>query len=287
MQAISLNEEREIMKTIFSKKAWFVIIFVFVMVIIISLIIMQKASRGANTTAKQENSSYKAVTSVTVPSPVVIASQISKSTGSSQLSSTEIKADVTQSKAAYTVTNSKPTAPVNSRHASTVTVNSSPVSSKANVSSKVSSRAVSSAISSSSKPAPLPPVPTSQEWVTKVIGNNTIKLDVNAFVFEAFVDWSSVQQYLLDDFYVKIYKNGVLKDGPSLYGCVAKNPTNTVTVEIDTYESNGHWYIQPATYTIECYCQLGEHSLIKENRPNIISCPSATFTVSINERGFA
>ena len=149
-----------------------------------------------------------------------------------------------------------------------------------------SSGAKSSSTAVSSAPY-FPPVPTSQEYVTKKVGNNTIRLNVNAFTFEAFVDWSDVQGYLLDDFYVKVYKNGVLKSGPDLYGCVATDPTNTVAVEIDTYKSSdGNWYIEPATYTIECYCQLGKHSKVKENRPEIIPCPSASFSVAINERGF-
>lgn len=232
-------------------------------------------------------SSYStSVASIEVPSVS------SESSSSKALSSTEINVDVTQSKAAYT--DSKP----NTTKTPDVSVAASSTShaSSSSASNQTSSKATSSpgnsqtgsktsSTASSSKPQ-IPDVPTSQEVVTKTIGNNTIKLNVNAFTFEAFVDWSDVQGYLLDDFYVKVYKNGVLKSGPTLYGCVTKEPTNTVAVEIDTYQSNGHWYIEPATYKIECYSKLGEHSLVKDNRPETIPCPSATFSVSINEKGF-
>jgi hypothetical protein len=266
------------MRTTLSKKTWLIIIAVVVIAVIISLVVKQTAYGRIDYTAQLPSSSSNSMTSLTTPSAIVIDSEISKPLSSSHISSTSITVNVTQSKAAYTSSNA-----TSSKISS---VSSRIISSKNNVSSKVSSKIASSIVSSSSKPAPLPVVPTSQEWVTKTVGNNTIKLNVNAFVFEAFVDWSSVQQYLLDDFYVKVYKNGVLKDGPSLYGCVAKDPTNTVTVGIDTYESNGHWYIEPATYTIECYSELSDYSLVKENRPKIVPCPSASFSVAINERGF-
>ena len=209
-----------------------------------------------------------------------VSSAISSSSG---LTSTEITADVTQSKAAYSSSNTS-AAKVS---AVSVAASSQRIASSESSSSSANNQTSSNISSAVSSSAPqIPEVPTSQEVVTKTIGNNTIKLNVNAFTFEAFVDWSDVQNYLLDDFYVKVYKNGVLKSGPTLYGCVTKDPTNTVAVEIDTYQSSGHWHIQPATYKIECYSQLGAHSMITDNRPQIIPCPSATFTVSINEKGF-
>jgi hypothetical protein len=268
----------EFMKTILSKKTWFIIIAVVVTAVVISLFVMQSTYGRTNYSSQLQNSFNNSVNSVITPPAIVIASQILKPSSSSQISSTSITVDVTQSKAAYTISKAKSSSN-NTTSSNILSVSSKVTSSKINVSSKVSS------VISSSAPS-FPPVPASQECVTKKVGNNTILLNVNAFTFEAFVDWSSVQEYLLDDFYVKVYKNGVLKDGPTLYGCVAKEPTNTVAIEIDTYESNGHWYIDPATYTIECYCELGEHSLITENRPNIIPCPSASFSVAINERGF-
>jgi hypothetical protein len=270
MQSISLNEERNIMKTHLSKKTWIIIIAVVVIVLVISIIEMQSAYGKTHYTAQLPSSSSNSVTSLTTPSTIVIDSEISKPLSSSHISSTSITVDVTQSKAAYTSSNA-----TSSKISS---ASSNHISSRANVSSKVASAIVSSVPS-------FPPVPKSQECVIKKVGNNTIRINVNAFTFEAYVDWSSVQNYLLDDFYVKIYKDEVLKDGPSLYGCVAKDPTNTVAVEIDTYELNGHWYIEPTTYTIECYSELSDYSLVKENRPKIVPCPSASFSVAINERG--
>lgn len=242
-----------------------------------------KAEHSSSTTVSSHGVS---VASIEVPSA---SSEVSSSAAKS---STAITVDVTQSKAGYTA--SKP----NTTKAPDVSVAASSTSrvSSSSASNQTSSKASSSSgnsqtgtktssTASSSKPQ-IPNVPASQEIVTKTIGSNTMRLNVNAFTFEAFVDWSDFQNYLFDDFYVKVYKNGVLKSGPDLYGCVTKDPTNTVAVEIDTYQSNGHWYIQPATYKIECYSKLSEHSLVKDNRPQIIPCPSATFTVSINERGF-
>jgi hypothetical protein len=260
------------MKTHLSKKTWIIIIAVVVIALVISIIEMQSAYGKTHYTAQLPSSSGNSITSLTTPSAIVIDSEISKPLSSSHISSTSITVDVTQSKAAYTSSNA-----TSSKISS---VSPRIISSKNNVTSKVASAIVSSVPS-------FPPVPKSQECVIKKVGNNTIRINVNAFSFEAFVDWSSVQNYLLDDFYVKIYKNGVLKKGPTLNGCVAKEPTDTVAVEIDTYESNGHWYIEPATYTIECYCQLGVHSMVTENRPNIIPCTSASFSVAINERGFS
>jgi hypothetical protein len=272
MQRISLNEERNIMRTTRSKKTWIIIIAVVVIAVIISLVGMQAAHRKTNYMAQLQSSSQNDESIPITPSAIVIVSAISKTPSSSHLSSTSVAINVTQSKASYTSSKITPS--------KTESVSSKVTSSKISVSSKVS-------IAISSSALPFPPVPTSQAYVTKTVGSNTIRLNVNAFTFEAYVDWSSVQQYLLDEFYVKVYKNGVLQGEPSLYGCVTKEPTNTVAVEIDTYKSNGHWYIEPATYTIECYCQLGEHSMITENRPNIVPCPSASFTVAINERGFS
>jgi len=259
------------MKTLFNKKTCLIIIAVVLIAVIIAIIEMMASYKRIDYKTHVQNSSKATDSSLIAPSANVIVSEISSSQSNSSLSSTSVAVDVTQSKAEYTsgtVTSSK----------------IQPVSSKATTSTSSVISKSPSAITSSSPT--LLPVPTSQEYVTKTIGNNNIRLNVNAFTFEAFVDWSSVQKYLLDDFYVKVYKNGVLKKGPTLYGCVATEPTNTVAVEIDTYQSNDHWYIEPATYTIECYCQLGEHSMITESRTSIILCPSATFTVAINERGF-
>jgi hypothetical protein len=255
---------------VFKKKTWVIIISAAVLIAIISILLISMSKGQAKYSAKLLSSSVTSSRNVSASS-IDVAPVESAMASSSQLSSTEITADVTRNKAAYTSSIANLSKPV--------AVSSMVISSKIASSSKVVSAALSS--------APLTPqVPASQETVTKTIDNNTIRLNVNAFTFEAFVDWSSVQQYLLDDFYVKVYKNGVLKKGPTLYGCVTKDATNTVAVEIDTYQSNGRWYIEPATYKIECYCQLSEHSMITENRQSIIPCPSATFTVSINEKGF-
>jgi hypothetical protein len=271
MQLINSNEERNTMKITLNKKIWVIIVVAVMIVIIIFLLGMQAINRKNDNKVPVPSSSQKADSILITSSENVTVSEISNSQSSSNLSSTSVAVDVTQSSA--------------SNSSSKATVSKIiPVSSKvSNSSSSASSK--SSSVATSSAPY-FPPVPTSQEIVTKKVGNNNIRLNVNAFTFEAFVDWSSVQKYMLDDFYVKIYKNGVLKKGPTLCGCVTKESTNTVAVEIDTYQSNSHWYIEPATYTIECYSQLGEHSLTTENRQNIIPCPSASFIVAIYERGF-
>ena len=264
------------METI-NKKTWVIIISAIAIAIIILLfwihaVLGHNNVKAAITSSSQNSDSNPVSSNITVMVPEVSESQSS----SNSTSSTTISVDVTQSSVSNS--SSKPTA-------SKISPSSSkPSSSSSGTGSKTSS--VTSSTVTSSAPY-IPSVPTSQEVVTKKVANNTILLNVNAFTFEAFVDWSDVQDYLLDDFYVNVYKNGVLKTGPNLCGCVATDPTNTVTVNIDTYKaSDGNWYIEPATYTIECYCQLGVHSLVTENRPNIIHCPSASFTVSIYERGF-
>jgi len=270
MQPISLNK-RGMVLIVSRKKTWIIILAVVVVTAIISLIVMLMPKNQSRYTARMLSSTCDSVNVAKVSSESVMAPSISSNPISSQLSSTEISVDGTQSKATYTSSKA---------NSSKIEAVSSMV-----ISSKISSSSTVSSAVSSTAPT-FPPVPTSQETVTKTIGNNVVRLNVNAFTFEAFVDWSSVQQYLLDDFYVKVYKNGVLKKGPTLYGCVTKDATNTVAVEIDTYQSNGRWYIEPATYKIECYSQLSGHSMITESRQSIISCPSATFTVAINEKGF-
>ena len=272
-----------------NKKTWVVIISAVIAFIII-LFGMQVIFRKSGVKATTLNSSSNTASTTTASTITINVPVISSTQSSSGHSTTSVTVDVTQSMASNSssktsITKIVPSDSSRSTGSSSNNTESKSSSSTTNKPSSSSQTQSSSTVASSN--ACFPPVPTSQEYVTKKVGNNTIRLNVNAFTFEAFVDWSDVQAYLLDDFYVKVYKNGVLKSGPDLYGCVATEPTNTVAVEIDTYKaSDGNWYIEPATYTIECYCQLGEHSLVTQNRPDVIPCPSATFSVAINERGF-
>lgn len=117
---------------------------------------------------------------------------------------------------------------------------------------------------------------------TKTIGANSLKLNPASGTFEANIDQSDLKDYMLDDFYINVYKNGTLTK--TLYfACV--DLQSYVAFDLDRI--NNYMTLETATYKIEAFCKQGAHSQnTTSGRPTTVMDPGGTFTFSVNANGF-